>query len=85
MEVNSNITFERPLVKPDFQDMYGGGNGYRTWYSDGWSGAITGAAIPQYRAAYGPTAPLFGTDGTDESWGAPLDGVWFVIGGRALK
>jgi len=74
VEINSNVTFERPFIKPDFQDTYGGGNGYRTWYSDGWSGAITGAAIAQYRTAYGPTAPLFGTDGTDESWGAPLDG-----------
>ncbi|MFN4147105.1 MAG: SusC/RagA family TonB-linked outer membrane protein [Runella sp.] len=74
VEVNSNMTFERPLVKPQFQNTYGGGNGYRTWYSDGWSGAITGDAIAQYRAAYGPNAPLFGTDGTDESWGAPLDG-----------
>lgn len=74
VEVNSNITFERPLVKPDFQDIYGGGNGYRTWYADGWSGAITGSAIPQYISAYGASAPLFGTEGTDESWGAPMDG-----------
>ncbi|MCU0338434.1 MAG: SusC/RagA family TonB-linked outer membrane protein [Spirosomaceae bacterium] len=74
VEINSNVTFERPFIKPDFQDVYGGGNGYRTWYSDGWSGAITGDAIAQYRTAYGPTAPLFGTDGTDESWGAPMDG-----------
>ena len=74
VEINSNITFERPLVKPNFQNTYGGGNGYRTWYSDGWSGAITGTGIAQYRAAYGPNAPLFGTDGTDESWGAPMDG-----------
>ncbi|TAE99478.1 MAG: SusC/RagA family TonB-linked outer membrane protein, partial [Runella slithyformis] len=74
VEINSNVTFERPLVKPNFQDTYGGGNGYRTWYSDGWSGAITGTGIGQYRAAYGPNAPLFGTDGPDESWGAPMDG-----------
>ena len=74
IEVNSNITFERPLVKPDFQNTYGGGNGYRTWYADGWSGAITGDAIPQYQAAYGKSSPLFGTEGTDESWGAPMDG-----------
>ncbi len=74
VEVNSNVTFERPFAEPRFQNTYGGGNGYRTWYSDGWSGAVTGDAIEQYRAAYGPTAPLFGTDGTDESWGGPLDG-----------
>jgi TonB-linked SusC/RagA family outer membrane protein len=74
VEVNSNVTFERPLVKPRFQNLYGGGNGYRTWYSDGWSGPITDPlAIDQYRAAY-PTGALNGTDGTDESWGAPLDG-----------
>lgn len=75
VEVNSNVTFERPWIKPQFQNTYGGGNGYRTWYSDGWSGAITDpTAIAQYRAAYGPLAPLSGTDGTDESWGAPMDG-----------
>lgn len=75
IEINSNTTFERPLVKPNFQNTYGGGNGYRTWYSDGWSGSITNPAeIQQYRAAYGPNAPLTGTAGTDESWGAPMDG-----------
>ncbi len=74
VEVNSNVTFERPYVEPNFQNTYGGGNGYRTWYSDGWSGAVTPDALDQYRAAYGPTAPPFGTDGTDESWGGPLDG-----------
>ena len=75
VEINSNVTFERPWIEPDFQNTYGGGNGYRTWYSDGWSGSITDpAAISQYRAAYGPAAPLSGTDGTDESWGAPMDG-----------
>jgi TonB-dependent SusC/RagA subfamily outer membrane receptor len=75
IEINSNFTVERPWMKPDFQNTYGGGNGYRTWYSDGWSGPITDPAqIAQYRAAYGPLAPLTGTDGTDESWGAPMDG-----------
>lgn len=75
IEFNHNTTFERPLVKPKFQNMYGGGNGYRTWYNDGWSGTITDPTeIQQYRAAYGPNAPLTGTEGTDESWGAPLDG-----------
>lgn len=75
VEVNSNYTFERPWIIPDFQNTYGGGNGYRTWYTDGWSGAITNAQeIQQYRAAYGPYAPLTGTEGTDESWGAPMDG-----------
>lgn len=74
VEFNHNTTFERPLVKPKFQNMYGGGNGYRTWYNDGWSGTITDPLeIQQYRAAYGPNAPLTGTEGTDESWGAPLD------------
>lgn len=75
VEINSNTTFERPWVKPDFQNTYGGGNGYRTWYNDGWSGSITDPLeISQYRAAYGPNAPLSGTEGTDESWGAPMDG-----------
>jgi TonB-linked SusC/RagA family outer membrane protein len=75
VEINTNTTFERPWVKPNFQNTYGGGNGYRTWYTDGWSGSITDPLeISQYRAAYGPNAPLSGTEGTDESWGAPLDG-----------
>ncbi len=76
IEVNSNLTFERPLVKPKFQNVYGGGNGYRTWYTDGWSGAITSPEeMAQYRAAYPQSYwPLSGTEGTDESWGAPLDG-----------
>lgn len=75
VEINTNTTFERPWVKPNFQNTYGGGNGYRTWYNDGWSGSITDPLeISQYRAAYGPNAPLNGTEGTDESWGAPLDG-----------
>ena len=75
VEVSTNFTAERPWISPNFQNSYGGGNGYRTWYTDGWSGAITNPTeIAQYRAAYGPLAPLTGTDGTDESWGAPLDG-----------
>lgn len=75
VEINSNVSFERPWIKPKFQNIYGGGNGYRTWYNDGWSGAITDPLeIQQYRAAYGPTAPLTGTEGTDESWGGPMDG-----------
>lgn len=75
LEVNSNMTFERPAVKPDFQDIYAGGNGYRTWYTNGRSAPITDPLeIEQYRAAYGPDAPLTGTDGTDESWGGPMDG-----------
>ena len=75
VEINSNVTLERPWISPDFQNTYGGGNGYRTWYTDGWSGAITSPLeTQQYRAAYGPLAPLSGTEGTDESWGAPMDG-----------
>ena len=76
LEVNSNMTFERPLVKPKFQNTYGGGNGYRTWYTDGWSGVVQPDAYAQYRAAYGNLVPgsTAGTDGTDESWGGPMDG-----------
>ncbi|RIV25006.1 SusC/RagA family TonB-linked outer membrane protein [Fibrisoma montanum] len=74
VEVNSNVTFDEPWIKPQFQNIYGGGNGYRTWYTDGWSGAITDPLeITQYRAAY-PNGPLSGTEGTDESWGGPMDG-----------
>lgn len=75
VEINSNVTFERPSVKPDFQNTYAGGNGYRTWYTNGRSAPITTPLeIEQYRSAYGSAAPLTGTDGTDESWGAPMDG-----------
>ncbi|WP_259016550.1 SusC/RagA family TonB-linked outer membrane protein [Emticicia fluvialis] len=84
IEYNANFTAERPLVKPDFQNTYGGGNGYVTWYSDGWSGTIQPDAYDQYKAAYGTVTPgrTTGTDGTDESWGAPMDGrlvrQWFT-------
>ncbi len=74
VEFNSNFMAERPWITPDFQNIYGGGNGYRTWYNDGWSGSITDPLeISQYRGAY-PRGPLSGTEGTDESWGAPMDG-----------
>jgi TonB-linked SusC/RagA family outer membrane protein len=58
-EVNFSATFEDPLVKPKFQNTYGGGSGGYTWYADGWSGTIDG---------------FKGTAGTDESWGSPMDG-----------
>ncbi len=75
VEVNSNVMFERPAVKPNFQNTYGGGHGYRTWYTNGRSAPITDPLeIEQYRNAYGSAAPLGGTDGTDESWGGPMDG-----------
>jgi TonB-linked SusC/RagA family outer membrane protein len=75
IEYNANVTFERPWIKPDFQNTYGGGNGYRTWYNDGWSGSITDPLqTQQYRAVYDARYPLAGSAGTDESWGAPMDG-----------
>ncbi|MCE6989297.1 SusC/RagA family TonB-linked outer membrane protein [Dyadobacter sp. CY323] len=75
VDINSNITFERPWIKPDFQNTYGGGNGYRTWYNDGWSGNISDPKeIAQYRSVYDARYPLAGSEGTDESWGAPMDG-----------
>ncbi|WP_025763653.1 SusC/RagA family TonB-linked outer membrane protein [Dyadobacter tibetensis] len=75
VEVNSNITFERPWIKPDFQNTYAGGNSYRTWYNDGWSSAFSDPLqVAQYQAVYGTSAPLTGTQGTDESWGSPMDG-----------
>ncbi len=58
-EVNFSATFEEPLVKPKFQNVYGGGSGYLTWYADGWSGTVDG---------------FKGSAGTDESWGSPMDG-----------
>ncbi len=58
VDVNFSTTFERPLVKPRFQNTYGGGSG-ESWYADGWSGTVDG---------------FKGTMGTDESWGSPMDG-----------
>jgi len=75
VEYNTNVTYEKPFVVPEFQDIYGGGNGYVTWYADGRNGGITDPlAIEQFQAAYGTSYPLGGTAGVDESWGAPMDG-----------
>lgn len=75
VEYNTNVTYERPFVVPEFQDTYGGGNGYVTWYADGRNGGITDPlAIEQFQAAYGTAYSLGGTAGVDESWGAPMDG-----------
>ena len=38
VEYNANLTYEQPFVVPEFQDIYGGGNGYVTWYADGRNG-----------------------------------------------
>lgn len=67
IELNSNMTMDNPLVKPDFQNIYGGGAGYRTWYVDGRNGFDSDG--------------IRGTAGVDESWGAPMDGslvpLWY--------
>ncbi|PZX49139.1 SusC/RagA family TonB-linked outer membrane protein [Algoriphagus chordae] len=67
IEFNSNMTFDNPLIKPDFQNTYGGGSGYRTWYVDGRNGYDADG--------------IRGTAGVDESWGAPMDGslvpLWY--------
>ena len=69
-----SYTIENPFVTPEFQNIYGGGTGGVTWYADGRNGGITDpAAIAQFQAVY-PDAPLVGTAGVDESWGAPMDG-----------
>ncbi|MBX2840308.1 MAG: SusC/RagA family TonB-linked outer membrane protein, partial [Flammeovirgaceae bacterium] len=74
IEYNANVTFEKPLVSPNFQNTYGGGNGYVSWYADGRNGGITDPeALAQFRSVY-PNAPANGTNGVDESWGAPMDG-----------
>ena len=74
VDYNANITFEEPFIVPEFQNTYGGGNGYVSWYADGRNGGITDPkALEQFRAAY-PTAAANGTSGVDESWGAPMDG-----------
>jgi len=76
IDYNTNMTWDNPLVVPEFQNIYGGGNGYVTWYADGRNGGITDpTAIKQFRNAYPQERyPLVGTAGVDESWGAPMDG-----------
>ena len=74
IDYNVNMTLEEPFVVPEFQDIYGGGNGYVSWYTDGRNGGIIDPLeVDQFRAVY-PHAPLVGTAGVDESWGAPMDG-----------
>ncbi|ERM81004.1 hypothetical protein P872_12005 [Rhodonellum psychrophilum GCM71 = DSM 17998] len=71
VEFNTNMTFDRPLVEPGFQNVYGGGAGYRTWYVDGRNGFDANG--------------VRGTAGVDESWGAPMDGrmvpLWYSAPG----
>ena len=72
---SGSYTTEKPFVSPQFQDIYGGGTGGVTWYADGRNGGVEvdERALGQFRAVY-PNAPLVGTAGVDESWGAPMDG-----------
>jgi len=67
VEFNTNHTFERPFIEPEFQNTYGGGTGYRTWYVDGRNGYDADG--------------IRGTAGVDESWGQPMDGslvpLWY--------
>jgi TonB-linked SusC/RagA family outer membrane protein len=67
LELNSNMTWDNPLIKPNFQNTYGGGSGYSTWYVDGRNGF--------------DAQGIRGTAGVDESWGAPMDGrmvpLWY--------
>ncbi|HSI77459.1 MAG TPA: SusC/RagA family TonB-linked outer membrane protein [Lunatimonas sp.] len=67
VEINSNTTFDRPFISPNFQNTYAGGAGYRTWYVDGRNGFDADG--------------IRGTAGVDESWGAPMDGrlvpLWY--------
>ncbi len=76
VEYTGGMTFDKPFVVPEFQNTYGGGNGYVTWYTDGRNGGITDPLeIEQFRNAYPDERyPLVGTAGVDESWGAPMDG-----------
>ncbi|MGB3849233.1 MAG: SusC/RagA family TonB-linked outer membrane protein [Tunicatimonas sp.] len=60
VEFNSNAMWSRPLVSPNFQNTYGGGTGYRTFYVDGRNGVDANGNG--------------GTYGVDESWGEPMDG-----------
>lgn len=72
---SGSYTTENPFITPEFQNIYGGGTGRVSWYADGRNGGveIDELALEQFRAAY-PDAPLVGTAGVDESWGAPMDG-----------
>ncbi len=69
-----SYSIENPFIVPEFQNVYGGGTGGVTWYADGRNGGISDPlAVDQFRRVY-PNAPLVGTAGVDESWGAPMDG-----------
>ncbi len=69
-----SYSIENPFITPEFQNIYGGGTGGVTWYADGRNGGISDPlAVEQFRRVY-PDAPLVGTAGVDESWGAPMDG-----------
>lgn len=60
ISVNSNVSFERPLVLPDWQDVYGQGNNGQFEFVDGagsgiadgvdesWGPRMDGQAIPQF-------------------------------------
>ncbi len=75
VDYSINFTMDNPFVVPEFQDIYGGGNGYVTWYTDGRNGGITDPTeLAQFQAAYGGSISAQGTAGVDESWGAPMDG-----------
>lgn len=65
VEINSATSFERPSVKPKFQNIYGGGSGYSTYFTNGRGGAVT---LPD------GTYVGSSTDAVDESWGSPMDG-----------
>lgn len=77
VEINSMTSFERPSVTPKFQNIYGGGSGYSTFFTDGRGGGVT---LPD------GTFVASSTDGVDESWGSPMDGrlvpQWWSNGER---
>jgi len=75
ISVNSNVTFSNPLLLPNYQNSYGQ------------SGATDGTNYFQFTDGSGNVT----SDGTDESWGLPLDvGLSFVqwnsykVGGAPL-
>lgn len=76
VEYNGNFTTEEPFVVPEFQNIYGGGNGYVTWYADGRGSDLANdpPALEQFYNAYPAGTPAQGTAHVDESWGAPMDG-----------
>jgi TonB-linked SusC/RagA family outer membrane protein len=48
VNINSSITFEKPLILPQYQDVYGAGAGGQFSYSDGFGGGINDGGLTSF-------------------------------------